>query len=95
MLFRQFMLLHVLAEDLCFGCETAAAVAAVQRQPHDVARHCRELGRFLLASEYVGSDTVNPALIPLPASVRNLADSAMAMPPLVRSVQHPQLCIES
>lgn len=72
------------SNDAAMCCETAASVAAVQRQAPEVARHCRKLGGFLLASEHVGSDTVNPALVPLPHRIRELAEQALQMPPLVR-----------
>jgi hypothetical protein len=68
--------------------KTAASVAAVRRHAPEVASHCRDLGGFLLAAEHVGSDTVNPALVNLPASVRETAEAALAMPPLVRTLLH-------
>ena len=74
----------IAAENGVLRCETTASVAAVQRQAPEVARHCRKLGGFLLASEHVGSDTVNPALVPLPHRIRELAEQALQMPPLVR-----------
>lgn len=70
-------------ENSAFSYDTVASVAAVQRQAPEVARHCRELGGFLVASEHVGSDTVTSALVPLPFKVRQMAEAALAMPPLV------------
>lgn len=76
----------VAAEDVVLSCDTAASVAAVRRQAPEVARHCRELGGFLLASEHVSGDIVNPALVSLPSRIREMADIALEMHPLVRTL---------
>jgi rhodanese-related sulfurtransferase len=69
--------------ECAMGYDSAAAVAAVQRQAPEVGQRCRELGGFLWAAEHLGSDEINPALVPLPRKIRAMASAALALPPQV------------